>query len=329
MERRKFIQAGSLIVAAGLIKPFQGAEFPVYSFEERIEGPMIISTWIHGLEANRAGWSVLENGGSALDATVAGAMQTESDVTNRSVGIGGRPDRTGHVTLDACVMDGDGRSGAVGYLEGIAHPAAVAKAIMEKTPHAMLVGSGARQFALDNGFATIKTPLPEVKKDYLQWRKENKELIKRPKINHENHDTIGLIARDAKGNFGGTCTTSGWAYKMPGRLGDSPIIGAGLFVDNEVGAATATGLGESIIRVAGSAIVVELMRSGMTPSEACKEVVMRIIRKNKDLTGLQCGFIAMDKQGNVGGFSVYNGFNFALKTANRDEMVDTEYDRKW
>jgi isoaspartyl peptidase/L-asparaginase-like protein (Ntn-hydrolase superfamily) len=329
MDRRKFIQAGTLMVAAGLVEPVKGMVIPAYSFEEKVEGPLIISTWIHGLEANRAAWKVLEKGGSALDATIAGASHTESDISNRSVGIGGRPDRSGHVTLDACVMDGEGRSGAVGYLEGIAHPAAVAKAIMDNTPHAMLVGAGAKQFAINHGFETIKTPIPEVKKDYLAWKKENKELLKRPKINHENHDTIGLIARDSQGNFGGTCTTSGWAYKMPGRLGDSPIIGAGLFVDNEAGAATATGLGEAIIRVAGSAIVVELMRGGLSPSEACKEVVMRIIRKNKDLTGLQCGFIAIDKQGNVGGFSVYNGFNFALKTATRDEMVDTEFDRKW
>ncbi len=329
MDRRKFIQAGTLMVAAGLVEPVKGMVIPAFSFEEKVEGPLIISTWIHGLEANRAAWKVLEKGGSALDATIAGASHTESDISNRSVGIGGRPDRSGHVTLDACVMDGEGKSGAVGYLEGIAHPAAVAKAIMDNTPHAMLVGAGAKQFAIKHGFETIKTPLPEVKKDYLAWKKENKELLKRPKINHENHDTIGLIARDSQGNFGGTCTTSGWAYKMPGRLGDSPIIGAGLFVDNEAGAATATGLGEAIIRVAGSAIVVELMRGGLSPSEACKEVVMRIIRKNKDLTGLQCGFIAIDTQGNVGGFSVYNGFNFALKTATRDEMVDTEFDRKW
>jgi len=329
MERRKFLQVGSLAVAAGLVKPLHGTAIPSFSFEERIEGPLIISTWIHGLEANRAAWKILEKGGSALDATIAGAMQSEADITNRSVGIGGRPDRTGHVTLDACVMDGDGRSGSVGFLEGIAHPAAVAKAVMEKTPHAMLVGEGARQFALDYGFETIKTPIPEVKKDYLAWKKEHKDLVKRPKINHENHDTIGLIARDAQGNFGGTCTTSGWAYKMHGRLGDSPIIGAGLFVDNEVGAATATGIGEAIIRVAGSAIIVELMRNGMKPSEACKEVVQRIVRKNKDLTGLQCGFIAMDKLGKVGGFSVYNGFNFALKSTSRDEMLDTEFDRKW
>ncbi len=329
MNRRKFIKSGSLFFAAGTLSSFDFPDAPTYEFNDKVEGPVILSTWIHGLEANRAAWNVLAKGGSALDATVAGAMHTESDLTNRSVGIGGRPDRAGHVTLDACVMDGDGRSGSVGFLEGIAHPAAVAKAVMEKTPHAMLVGAGAKQFALDHGFETIKTPIPEVKKDYLAWKKENKDLFKPPKINHENHDTIGLIARDAKGNFGGTCTTSGWAYKMPGRLGDSPIIGAGLFVDNEVGAATATGLGEAIIRVAGSAIVVELMRIGMKPSEACKEVVLRIIRKNKDLTGLQCGFIAMDKEGNVGGFSVYNGFNFALKSSLRDEMVDADFDRKW
>ncbi|MFM7565422.1 MAG: isoaspartyl peptidase/L-asparaginase family protein [Flavobacteriales bacterium] len=329
MNRRKFIKSGSLLLAAGSLSAFDVTKVESFEFEDSIQGPVILSTWVHGLEANRAAWKVIEKGGSALDATIAGAIRTESDLTNRSVGIGGRPDRTGHVTLDACVMDGDGRSGSVGFLEGIAHPAAVAKAVMEKTPHAMLVGSGAKQFALNHGFDTIKTPIPEVKQDYLAWKKENKDLLKRPKINHENHDTIGLIARDANGNFGGTCTTSGWAYKMPGRLGDSPIIGAGLFVDNEVGAATATGLGEAIIRVAGSAIIVELMRGGMKPADACKEVVMRIIRKNKDLTGLQCGFIAMDKLGNIGGFSVYNGFNFALKTKDRDEMVDVDFDRKW
>lgn len=329
MNRRHFVKWGSALMALGLIEPIRGGQFLGQGFSGVTEGPMIASTWIHGLEANRAGWKVLEAGGSAIDAAIAGAMITESDISNRSVGIGGRPDRSGHVTLDACVMDGHGKSGAVGFLEGIAHPVAVAKAVMDNTPHAMLVGAGAKQFALDYGFKTIKTPIPEVQKDYLKWKKENKALFDRPKINHENHDTIGLIARDSKGLFGGACTTSGWAYKMPGRLGDSPIIGAGLFVDNEVGAATATGLGEAIIRVSGSSMVVELMRNGMTPVEACKEVVDRIIRKNPNLTDLQCGFLAMDKKGNVGGYSVFNGFNFALKTKERDEMVDAEYDRKW
>jgi isoaspartyl peptidase/L-asparaginase-like protein (Ntn-hydrolase superfamily) len=214
-------------------------------------------------------------------------------------------------------------------LEGIAHPIAVARAVMEKTQHVMLVGEGAKKFALEQGFKTSKTPLPEVKKDWKKWKVENKELFVKPRINHENHDTIGMIAMDQYGNLSGACTTSGWAYKMHGRVGDSPIIGAGLFVDNEVGAATATGLGEAIIRIAGSHTVVELMRHGFTPQKACEEAVKRILSKHKDLTNLQCCFLAIDKDGNVGAHSVYAGFNYALKTKQDDKMVDSTFDRNW
>jgi isoaspartyl peptidase/L-asparaginase-like protein (Ntn-hydrolase superfamily) len=214
-------------------------------------------------------------------------------------------------------------------MEGIAHPFSVARAVMETTQHVMLVGEGAEKFAIENGFEQAKMPIPEVKKDWQNWKKENKDLFKKPIINHENHDTIGMIAMDANGDLSGACTTSGWAYKMHGRVGDSPIIGAGLFVDNEIGAATSTGLGEAIIRVAGSSMVVELMRHGYTPLDACKEVVNRIIKKHSDLTNLQCGFIAIDKKGNIGSYSVYAGFNFALKTATEDKMVDAGFDRNW
>jgi isoaspartyl peptidase/L-asparaginase-like protein (Ntn-hydrolase superfamily) len=226
-------------------------------------------------------------------------------------------------------MDEKSRCGAVAFMEGIAHPISVARAVMETTQHVMLVGEGAEKFAIENGFEQAKMPLPEVKKDWQEWKKENKDLFKKPIINHENHDTIGMIAMDANGDLSGACTTSGWAYKMHGRVGDSPIIGAGLFVDNEIGAATSTGLGEAIIRVAGSSMVVELMRHGYTPIDACKEVVNRIIKKHSDLTNLQCGFIAIDKKGNIGAYSVYAGFNYALKTATEDKMVDASFDRNW
>jgi isoaspartyl peptidase/L-asparaginase-like protein (Ntn-hydrolase superfamily) len=226
-------------------------------------------------------------------------------------------------------MDEQSRCGSVAFLEGIKHPISVARAVMEKTQHVMLVGEGAHKFAVENGFETAKTPLPEVKKEWQEWKKENKDLFKKPEINHENHDTIGMIAMDANGDFSGACTTSGWAYKLHGRVGDSPIIGAGLFIDNEVGAATATGLGEAIIRIAGSHTVVELMRHGYSPMEACKEAVNRIIKKHKDLTGLQCCFLAIDKQGNVGSYSVYNGFNYALRTNSEEKMVDAGFDRSW
>ena len=292
-------------------------------------GPIVLSTWNHGLAANEGAWAVLEKGGSALDAVEKGVMVTEADLTNRSVGVGGRPDRDGHVTLDACIMSGDSRCGSVAFLEGIAHPINVARAVMERTQHVMLVGAGARKIALEQGFATAKMPIDEVKKDYEKWRKENKDLFKKPDINHENHDTIGMIAMDAQGQLAGACTTSGWAYKMHGRVGDSPIIGAGLFVDDEVGAATATGLGEAIVRVAGSHTVVELMRQGYTPFDACKEACMRIVRKHKDLTGLQCGFIALDKEGNYGAYSIYAGFNFALRNNDGQALVDAKFDRNW
>ena len=329
MKRRSFFKAGLSIGAIALIEPVKGAQALASSFEGLATGPIVLSTWVHGLEANRAAWEILSKGGKAVDAVEHGVRVTEADLANRSVGVGGRPDRDGHVTLDACIMDEKSRCGAVAFMEGIAHPISVARAVMETTQHVMLVGEGAEKFAIENGFEQAKMPIPEVKKDWQSWKKENKDLFKKPIINHENHDTIGMIAMDANGDLSGACTTSGWAYKMHGRVGDSPIIGAGLFVDNEIGAATSTGLGEAIIRVAGSSMVVELMRHGYTPLDACKEVVNRIIKKHSDLTNLQCGFIAIDKKGNIGSYSVYAGFNFALKTATEDKMVDAAFDRNW
>jgi isoaspartyl peptidase/L-asparaginase-like protein (Ntn-hydrolase superfamily) len=329
MKRRSFFKAGLSLGAISLIEPIKGADLFANSFEGTTTGPIVLSTWVHGLEANRAAWEVLSKGGSAVDAVEKGVRVTEADLTNRSVGVGGRPDRDGHVTLDACIMDEKSRCGAVAFMEGIAHPISVARAVMESTQHVMLVGEGAEKFAIENGFEQAKMPIPEVKKDWQEWKKENKDLFKKPIINHENHDTIGMIAMDSKGNLSGACTTSGWAYKMHGRVGDSPIIGAGLFVDNEVGAATSTGLGEAIIRVSGSSMVVELMRHGYTPLDACKEVVNRIIKKHSDISNLQCGFIAIDKKGNIGAYSVYAGFNYALKTSTEDKMVDAGFDRNW
>ncbi len=330
MKRRTFFRLGLATGVLTLSRNVFGSQlFVEKSFVGKTDAPIVLSTWIHGLEANRAAWEILSKGGKALDAVEAGVRVTESDLTNRSVGVGGRPDRDGHVTLDACIMDEQSRCGSVAFLEGIAHPISVARAVMEKTQHVMLVGEGARKFAIEQGFETAKTPLPEVKKEWKKWREENKDLFVKPRINHENHDTIGLIAMDKNGDLSGACTTSGWAYKLHGRVGDSPIIGAGLFVDNEVGAATATGLGEAIIRIAGSHTVVELMRHGYSPQKACEEAVKRILAKHKDLTNLQCCFLAIDKEGNIGSHSVYAGFNYALKTASDDKMVDSTFDRNW
>lgn len=281
--------------------------------------PLAISTWDFGQAANAEAWKLLTSGGSALDAVIAGVGVIEADADNTSVGLGGAPDRDGHVTLDACVMAPDGSCGSVCALEHIVHPAQVARAVMEKTPHAILVGEGALEFALSQGF---KKENLLTEKSRLAWEKWKETAKYEPKINVELHDTIGMLAIDQNGDIAGCCTTSGLAYKMRGRVGDSPIIGAGLYVDNEVGGATATGLGEAVIRAVGSFLVVELMRNGRSPQEACEEAVARVVKKYKNYKEIQVGFIAVNKQGQTGAFSIQPGFNYAVFTNGQPEVKD-------
>lgn len=329
--RRQFIKL-SAVGSAALIGTNSCAaqegkkEEPTPIASPTTKKPIVISTWNHGLAANQAAWNILENGGAALDAVEQGVRITESDPENMSVGLGGLPDRDGRVTLDACIMDQNSNCGAVAFLEHIENPISVARKVMEDTPHVMLAGEGALSFALEKGFEKRDLLTQKAKEAWENWLKDAEY---QPVINSENHDTIGMLALDENGNLSGACTTSGMAYKINGRVGDSPIIGAGLFVDNEVGAACATGVGEAVIRVAGSAIVVELMRNGLSPQEACDEAVNRIIQKHKNLENLQVGFLALDKYGNYGCSSVYSGFNMALKDKETDQMVDAKFNREW
>jgi len=334
MSRRKFLKSGALAAAAVLLAKCtngstsnQNKAATTISKTSFGQKPTVISTWNHGMAANKAAWTVLQEKGNALDAVEAGVRITESDVDNRSVGIGGLPDRDGTVTLDACIMNHENDCGAVACISDIEHPISVARKVMEDTPHVMLVGQGAYEFAIEKGFSKTNLLTKDVKQDWEDWR--TSEDLKKPEINSENHDTIGMLAIDASGNISGACTTSGWAYKLPGRVGDSPIIGAGLFIDNEVGGACATGLGEAVIRIAGSATVVELMRHGKSPQEACEEAVNRIMAKHKDLTGLQVGFLAINTKGEVGAHSVYAGFNYAKTTTENHELVDATYEKEW
>ncbi len=319
MKRRDFIQKLSLGTLA--------MSLPKFTIAQTVNKPLVISTWKHGQEANQAAWAILSANGKSLDAVEQGVRVVESDPNNHSVGLGGLPDASGQVTLDACIMDHQHHCGSVAYLKNIEHPISVARKVMEETPHVMLVGRGAEEFAYQQGFPKTNLLTDKAKQEWLKWRSSQNQ--KKPAINHENHDTIGLLAIDAYGNLAGSCTTSGWAYKLPGRVGDSPIIGAGLFVDNEVGAACATGLGEAVIRIAGSHTVVELMRQGASPTEACKEAVGRIKRKHDDVTGLQVGFIALNKMGIFGGYSMYQGFNYALRNNKQNELIDAAYELKW
>ncbi|HAC24089.1 MAG TPA: glycosylasparaginase [Cytophagales bacterium] len=299
ISRRQFVTAGLVTPLAFNLSQAQTPTRPV-----------VVSTWNFGQAANVEAWKILSSGGRALDAVEAGAREPEGDPGETSVGLGGLPDRDGRVTLDACIMDEFSNCGAVACLEHIVHPVSVARKVMEKTPHVFLTGDGALQFALANGFKKEKLLTKESERAWREWLKTSEY---KPKANIENHDTIGIVALDRQSNVSGACTTSGMAYKMRGRVGDSPIIGAGLFVDNEVGAATSTGVGEEVIRIVGSHLVVELMRQGRPPQQACEEAVKRIVKnqpvKSKDL---QVGFLALNKQGETGAYALQKGFTYAV-----------------
>jgi len=315
-SRRDFIKLSAMGVAAASAPGL--AEAGSADKDKAVKKPIVLSTWNFGLAANVDAWKVLSKGGRALDAVEAGAKVPEADPTETSVGYGGLPDRDGHVTLDACIMDENGNCGSVAFLQDIMHPISVARAVMEKTPHVMLVGEGARQFALANGFEKINLLTPESEKAWKEWQKKSEY---KPVINIENHDTIGIIALDSAGNLSGACTTSGMAYKMHGRVGDSPIIGAGLYVDNEIGAATSTGLGEEVIRIVGCHLVVELMRQGHSPEEACRLAVERIVKKNPaKAKEIQVGFLALNKKGEYGAYCLQKGFTYAVHDASGNVM---------
>lgn len=316
------------VVAANTLKP-------------NLKGkPVVIATWAPNVKANAAAWQVLKTNGKALDAVEAGAKIPEADPEDQSVGLGGLPDRDGRVTCDACVMDEQGNTGAVMCLEHIVHAVSIARLVMEKTPHVQIVGEGALRLALENGHKKENLLTPASEKKWRQWLEEGrynpneavnsiKERIEKDKKTQtrkmpikENHDTIGILALDAQGNLSGACTTSGMAYKMHGRVGDSPIIGAGLFVDNEVGAATSTGVGEEVVKICGSHTVVELMRQGHSPQDACRLAVERMAKRAGDKAkDLQVGFIALNNQGEYGAYALQKEFTVVVQNSDGGSQI--------
>lgn len=333
VHRRRFIETTVLGSIALLTK--RSFATPSINEPATTNNPIVISTWGPNVKANDEAWKILSQKGRSVDAVEAGVQVPEADPTDMSVGYGGLPDRDGKVTLDACIMDENMNCGAVMFLEGIKHPIKVARLVMEKTPHVQLVGEGALQFALSNGFKIENLLTDQSEKAWKDWLKQAKyDPITIPRLLEQknapgqinNHDTIGMLAMDAKGNLSGACTTSGMAFKMRGRVGDSPIIGAGLYVDNEIGAATATGVGEEVVRICGSHTVVELMRQGYKPEQACKKAVERIIKKNgSKAKDLQVGFIALNKKGDFGGYSVVKGFNYAVHSKAGPKVYNAKY----
>ncbi len=278
------------------------------SFSMMKNTPICVATWNFQNATKKAG-EMLSRGINALDAVEEGVRVEEANLKNTTVGNGGAPDRDGHVTLDACIMSPEGNAGSVVYLKHIAHPVSVARKVMEETPHVMLAGEGALQFALENGFEKVNLLTEESEKEWKKWLQHKNY---KPIINIENHDTIGMLCIDEKGDIAGACTTSGLSYKMNGRVGDSPIIGAGLFLDNEIGGAVATGMGEAVMKSVGSFLIVELMRQGKSPQEACETAVKRIVKQNPNYQDFQVAFVALNKNGEVGSYCLHQGFSYAL-----------------
>lgn len=336
LNRRKFLQLSAITA------PFFTSKKSLTSGFESTTKPIVVSTWDSGMPVNAAAWKILSANGRALDAVEAGAMNIENKI-NCCVGLGGNPDRDGFVTLDSCIMDEHANCGAVAAIERIKHPVSVARKVMELTPHVILVGAGAQQFAVENGFPLESGELSdEAQKAYKEWLKKSEY---KPVINIEkkqsgngpfapnyfddgtfNHDTMGLVAMDAMSNFSGAVTTSGMGFKMRGRVGDSPIVGAGLFVDNEVGAATSSGQGEEVIRICGTHLVVEFMRQGLSPEMACKKAVERIVKRDPaKAKTFQVGFLALNKKGQYGAYSVQEGFEFSVKSGNENQVHKSKF----
>ena len=309
MKRRDFLKTGAI----GITVP--SVIFGDSNINTNKNNPIILSTWNHGLPANDVAWKVLENDGSAMDAAEAGARVAEADPTITSVGFGGLPDEQGNVTLDACVMDSNGNAGSVAFLQNIKHPVSVARKVMEDTKHVMLVGEGAQLFAVSQGFEEMDLLTVESRQAWEEWEKNRREMTP-----HETHDTISVLVQDKNGDLAGACTTSGWAYKLHGRVGDSPIIGAGLFVDNEIGCAAATGLGEEVIKTTGSFLVVELMRQGYDPTVACEEALNRVIKAHNGKPDFQIGYIALRKDGEIGSACLKWSFEYALARGGENKL---------
>ncbi len=304
--------------------------------------PIVISTWKHGLDANKAAYEIMKNGGNSLDSAEQGVRVSEDDPAVLSVGYGGLPDADGRVTLDAAIMDWKARVGSVICVENIKNPISLARLILENTEHMVLAGDGAYDYAIKNGFKPGNLMTENSLKRYNEWKASG---ISKPEEIHTddfvlkgkkdinadgNHDTIGMVALDKNGRVSASCTTSGMAWKLHGRVGDSPMIGSGLYVDGEVGGAASTGRGEECIRACGSFLIVEMMRMGLSPKEACRVAVERVVKlnllssKNRDHL-FQVGFIALNNKGEYGAFSVRGGFQYAVFKAGKNTLYDSEF----
>ncbi|MBA4407772.1 glycosylasparaginase [bacterium] len=321
ITRRNFVRAGAL-VSSGLMA---NQLSPAKIFGQQVSGNKLIaiSTWGPTISSSEKAHEYLKAGKNSLDAIEAGIRVAEDDPTNTSVGYGGLPDEDGIVTLDASIMDWKGNAGSVAAMEGIKNPISVAKLVMQKTKHVMLAGDGAKKFALENGIKEENLLTENARKAWEEWKKKNPRNPNR--VDEKNHDTIGMLAIDNSNNLSGGVSTSGMAWKLHGRVGDSPIIGAAMFVDNEIGGAVATGNGEFVMRTLGSFLIVEKMRDGLSPQEACELAIKRIYKTANSNRNIQIGYLAIDKKGEVGAFSLYDGFTYTVATGKESRVFKSRF----
>jgi N4-(beta-N-acetylglucosaminyl)-L-asparaginase len=311
-----------------------------------ITEPIILATWSFGKRATTAGWPYLSGpNGSSLDAVEQACRAVESDLEVTSVGRGGLPDRSGEVSLDAAIMQSPSRCGSVCYLRRFEHPASIARMVMERLRIVMLAGDGADRFALRQGLTPVDLLTDAANERWRKWAEEHPDVQCRddapfrPPANHEElsptaddeslphnryHDTVGVLAIDCNGALSGACSTSGLPFKPPGRVGDSPIIGHGLYVDPRRGAAVATGDGELIMGVCGSFLAVELMARGASPADAAHEVIQRIADSYELTDDDQAAIIALHPSGRWSAAALRPGYRTSVRTETRDEMVDPE-----
>jgi isoaspartyl peptidase/L-asparaginase-like protein (Ntn-hydrolase superfamily) len=312
--------------------------------------PIILSTWTFGQIANAAGWPVLKRGGKSIDAVEQACIAVESDPQVDSVGIGGTPDADGNVTLDGSIMLSPEKCAGVGCIRHYAHPVSIARKVMERTTHKLLVGEGAEKFAAANGFKKEKLLTKEARDWWKKWKADpQRHNFHRTSANRPNreearlrnrvgaasaaaprrkspksHDTVGVLAIDSNGTIAGACSTSGWAFKLPGRVGDSPIIGAGLYVDPTVGAAVATGMGELMLGTCATFLVVERMRAGDSPQQAIQAVLERVAKSYNLKKRQQCALIALRTDGQWSTGGLVSGFRAAITTPDQNELQEQQ-----
>ena len=310
--RREFIKTGAALAAGAGVH--LAAPQPSLANQEKSKRPLFVATWKFGKAVCERAVKTAMEGKPMLDAIERGIWVAEMDAGNASVGLGGTPNADGVVELDACIMSGpDHGAGSVAGLRDILHPISVARKVMEETRHVMLVGDGARQFALEQGFSKTELLTDNQRDRWKAWSAAKKKKEEAETVDEDQHDTITLVGVDEEGNLWGGCSTSGMGFKLPGRVGDSPIIGSGLYVDNQVGAAGATGIGENVMRYCASFMIVQFMREGSSPTEACERAIRQIEKSDpKSIGELDINFIALNKAGEHGAAGTSKGFVYAV-----------------